>query len=822
MLQRPLVPILLGLIVGILIASFQITNHLGFAILLAGLSILGVSFLFRSHTYLEILGLIVSFVAVGILISTPNRPDATVQTILKNEKRLKFEATVLQVARYIEGRGRFNVMVQRVYLPSESRPVKWKVRLTIYSNVPQLIPGQRILFSCIPRAFRNFRNPGCFDYERYMRHKGFVFSAPISDGRRIVSLGKGDMPWPHGMVELLRRPVRDFFSKVLEGDDLAIYSAIVLGERNLITPELREKFSRTGLSHILAVSGLHIGLVAWLAFFGIKKVLTLSYRLMLNTNIRKLTALLACVPIFVYVSLSGYQVSAMRAMVMVLAYLWSVILGKEKEIWSTLCLSALIILSIEPQALYHISFHLSYLAVIGLIWICPSLFRIINPILDKGLETAPGFVKRSCQYMASLGVITFTAIFFLMPVTLYYFHRISLVAFLSNFAVVPILGLLVIPSGLISALLSPILPFFAKMVLSVGLVGLHVILGTVSLLEKIPFSSIWFITPNWLEIGLFYAALVFTFLRRKGKWARIALVCVCLLAMADASYWIVRNNFNRNLKISFLDVGQGNCALVEFPRGKKMLIDGGGFSGGTFDVGKMVVAPFLWSQKISKIDYLVLTHPQSDHMNGLRFIAQAFKPQIFFYNGQKIQEDSFLQLMEILQKERVKVLIPKYPAETLEIRNAFVTFFRLRPGEFPNKRKATLNNCSLVLKIDCGPFAALFPGDIEQEAETLLVGRHGQQLRSEVLLCPHHGSNTSSSMPFLEAVRAKLCVISCRGSSRFRFPGKETIDRLQRLGCRVLRTDRDGMVQATTVKRTRLKVRTFASGLKVTYPLTLP
>ncbi len=816
MIGRPLVPALLSFIAGILASPFKFDPYLILIILIASLFVVLVAHLCKPAIRLELSIVLITFFSLGLAISPQTHNDPTLASILHKRQRVKLEGTVLEVASAHRGRERFDLLVQKVYLPTESRAVKWKARVTVYRHAPQLVPGQKILFSCVPRKFHNFRNPGCFDYENYMVHKGFAFSAPVSEGRRIVSLGQGRLPWPRNVVENLRRPLRRFFSGALTGDDLALYCALVLGQRNLISPQLREKFASAGLSHVLAVSGLHIGLVGWLAFFCIKGLLCLSYRLSLALDIKKLAAALTCIPILIYVSLSGFQVSAVRAMIMALAFLWSVVLAKEKDIWSTLCLSALVILSRQPLALYHISFQLSYLAVIGLIWLCPPLFKGVNSLLNKVLGTANPYIIKPSRYLVSLVLITLVAFFFLLPLNLYYFHRISTVALPANFAVVPILGLVVIPSGLASALIYPLVPFIAKAVLSLGTIGLHAILYIVNLLAALPFSSLWFITPNLFEMLLFYAFILLIFFWTKGKWVRVALACLALVAMADASYWVVRNDFNTELRISFLDVGHGNCTLVELPHGRKLLIDGGGSHDRSFDVGKMVVAPALWWKKISRIDYLMLTHPQSDHMNGLRFIARTFHPKIFFYNGQHSREQGFRELMNTLQRERVRLVIPRSPAERFFLDKATATFFSVPPWRPWRAGHEAVNNCSLVLRLSYGSFSALFPGDIEKDREFYLVRSCGRQLRSNVLLSPHHGSNTSNSLPFLQAVAPQVCIISCRQGLRLKFPDKEVIKRMHSLGATVLRTDTDGMVQIA-VKGDRFEVRSSATHKDIDY-----
>jgi competence protein ComEC len=231
-----------------------------------------------------------------------------------------------------------------------------------------------------------------------------------------------------------------------------------------------------------------------------------------------------------------------------------------------------------------------------------------------------------------------------------------------------------------------------------------------------------------------------------------------------------------------------------------MLIDGGGFPGDHFDVGQMVVAPFLWHSKIKKIDYLVLSHPQSDHMNGLRFIAKEFHSKEFWYNGDEVETESFKELMDIIESKKIKKLFPVDLVQGRKINGAKIDFMYPVPGEKPSNlfdNGTRLNNNSLVLKISFAGKSFLFPGDLEREGEALLVSSKQKALKSDVLLSPHHGSRSSSTREFLRMVKPGICVISSGEGNFFGFPHEQTLKRLEEIGCRAIRIDQSGAVQFT-------------------------
>jgi competence protein ComEC len=266
---------------------------------------------------------------------------------------------------------------------------------------------------------------------------------------------------------------------------------------------------------------------------------------------------------------------------------------------------------------------------------------------------------------------------------------------------------------------------------------------------------------------------------------------------ADAGYWVHETTVRQDLRVTCLDVGQGNAAVVEFPRGRRMLIDGGGFRLGDFDVGRMVLAPYLWRNKITRIHTLVLSHPQADHMNGLRFIAEHFSPDTLWYSGDRVESDSYRRFMKAVAAQHIETRIPGDPMIPREISGVRLELFHPLPHPQEGGWLSSLdvNDRSLVLRLSHAGTSFLFPGDISRAVEIELIRRFGDRLRSHVLLAPHHGSRTSSSEGFLRGVRPEWCVISAGFRNQFGFPHSEVLARLRDVGARIARTDRHGAVR---------------------------
>lgn len=750
------------------------------------------------------------FILLGLILTLNNKNHFDLLQPALERKKVILEGTVLTPARTSQDITTLEVKAERLFIDDRADSINEKVSVNIYENPPDIEPGQRIRFPATLRSFRNFNNPGYYDYRLARELKDFSCSASVSDGRYIVPMGKGDLGFPLGIIEDMRRPVRDFLSIGLADRNQALYKALILGEQQVIEYDLRESFNVTGLGHVLAVSGLHVGLVAWLSFFLVRWLMSLSYGLTLKIDIKKVAAAITCLPVVAYACLAGFQVSTQRAMIMVITYLFSILIGREREIWSTLALAAIIVLAVDPDAIFTISFQLSFGAVFGIIWLSPAIIRMLpNPFSSQGQKNI------LCQiylYVTGLIVITLTATVFLMPLTLSYFHRISIVSIPANIMAVPILGFWILPLGLISSLSLHIIPPVAGFLLRTGSYGLDLMMSIIEFLSRSSRASFWSVTPNLFEIIIFYCLIFFVFFIKGRRWAKIGLTMVLVICLVDISCWVYQTRFNRHLRVTYLDVGQGNSALIQFPGRERMLIDGGGFSTGDSDVGRMVVAPFLFHSKILRVDYLVLSHPDSDHMNGLLFIASNFEPKEFWFNGDVVEKPEYNELMSIIESKKTKVILPSYIYKSeREISGVKIEVLHPpsggRKGSLSYEDKG-LNNNSLVLKITYNGRSFLFPGDIEKEGEEALLS-NAAALKSDILLVPHHGSKGSSTMPFLKAVSPEICVISSGSGNRFGFPHKETMERLGETGARIMRVDESGAIRIKVGKDGGYEVDTF-------------
>jgi len=337
-----------------------------------------------------------------------------------------------------------------------------------------------------------------------------------------------------------------------------------------------------------------------------------------------------------------------------------------------------------------------------------------------------------------------------------------------------------------------------------------ILLKVLAFFASLPFASFFVSPPTVLEIVLFYSLLFLAAHFRKGKKIRYLFAGLCIAFVCDLAYWNLKDSFQKDLKLTFIDVGQGDSILIEFPKGKKMLVDGGGLYEDRFDIGKNVIAPFLRKKKIRRIDTLVLTHPDPDHLKGLNFITSQFSIGQFWDNGFEAQSEPYLQLKETLRQRKIKTQSLNAESPPQIINGVEISILN-PPAWNQTQRKVqppwNLNNSSLVIKLQFKNVSVLLAGDIENEAEGWML-RKGYPLRADMIKVPHHGSSSSSSGLFLDRVKPAYAILSVGERNIGRLPHPDVLKRYNQLGSRILRTDKHGAITVVTDGK-EIEVKTF-------------
>ncbi|MFH2220443.1 MAG: DNA internalization-related competence protein ComEC/Rec2 [Pseudomonadota bacterium] len=713
---------------------------------------------------------------------------------------------------------------------TRSFPVCGKIRVTVTGDSRRLCRGDRVAFSARIKSIRNFSNPGGFDYRRYMAFKGVWGTAYVS-GERIAVLGKTSGRAVAKTIDRARGRVSDFIETSTRGRVQGVLKALIIGNRNAVPAGLREAFNRAGIGHLLAISGLHIGIVATAAFVLFRWMLSRIDLFLWEAWAQKGAAILSAIPVLIYGLLSGMSPSTQRALIMVAVFLSTFLAEREQDLMNTLALAAMLILAVHPPSLFSISFQLSFGAVLAILY---GLSQLQNQWFSGVTEAAQQqrhlFLKKLIYFfMASV-----FAIFGTLPLVMMYFNQISVVGILTNVVLVPLIGFIVVPLGLLSVFLYPLTNVLASACLKAAAAVLMPALVAADFFAGLPFAAVKTVTPTYFETVcyylLFWAVLNLLNVRpetaendsgvqtatrapnglkpgstrtvfRQRPAAVVAVIVILALGL-DALYWLNQRFWQDDLRVTVIDVGQGVSALLELPGGRCILIDGGGFSDNRiFDAGARIVAPLLWRKKIKTVDTLVLSHPNTDHLNGLLYIARHFNVQRIWTNGDAANTLSYRHFLDTIAATRV--FVPEYDEiHRTQRMDGLLLKILYPPKDFIERRTNEpwrgTNNSSLVVKVEFGSKSFLFPGDIKARAEKELIETAGDGLRSTVLISPHHGSNSSSTASFLDNVKPEIVIVSSGWNNRFGFPHPQVLKRYRDRGCRIFRTDSHGAVTLST------------------------
>jgi competence protein ComEC len=431
--------------------------------------------------------------------------------------------------------------------------------------------------------------------------------------------------------------------------------------------------------------------------------------------------------------------------------------------------------------------------------------------------TDEGWREKLQRKIAAFFLVSFFAVLGTLPVVMYYFNQVSLVGLAANCIVVPFIGFAVVPLGLLSFFMYPAGSVASLWLIKTCSIILNISLEFINYFAKLPFAAVKTVTPSFFEIAWYYLLLGAVFFILKGKERKkesdrgvlnqikrrapfIAIIVLIIAGYADIWYWLDKRFLQKDLKVTVIDVGQGTSALLELPWGHNVLVDGGGFSDNSvFDVGQKIIAPFLWRKKIKTVDTIVLSHPNSDHLNGLLYIAENFNVKEIWANGEAAESLGYGRLLEIIKEKNIRM---EEFTETRRDKNINGIMFKILYPEphFKEKKEKWRkgDNNSLVLKAAFGSKSFLFTGDIKAKGEHELVKTAGSSLNSTVLLVPHHGSKSSSTQEFVDQVAPEIAVIPVGWKNRYKFPHPEVLERYKSGKCRILRTDENGAITMST------------------------
>jgi len=739
-------------------------------------------------------GLILGFLLLGgLLHALRGRAPLPADHVLHHcppTGAVRVEATVRSALRPAgPDRWRVDLDARRVESEDRTAVVSGRLRLTL-GRLPEeaLLPGDVVRLWARVRPPRSFRVPGGLDRPARLARQGIHAVAYLPDAQRLVLVARSPEPSLSRRLATRVEAVRGVLDAAGSVDlrGRALLGALALGEGGALPPAVRLAFDNTGTSHLLAVSGLHLGLVVAGCFLLLRWLLSRSEGLLLWTDVRRWSAL-GCIPLaWAYALLTGASTPTLRAAVVASCMLAGMALGRRGDLASALALAALALLVVQPDALLDPSFQLSFSAVVAVAAATPVLLRVFErPTLEP-----PGQLARVRRWILSLACASLAASLATAPIVAAHFQRAAPGGPLANLLLVPVVAFGVLPLALGVVLLAP-WPALAGPLASgaVWVAGRAVDLAEG--LAALPLGAGTVPSPTALEHLLWYAALVgaWAFARGARRFGPLVLVAVGLL-LVDVAAWAWLPRLRTDLEAWFLDVGQGDATLLRLPGGHHALIDAGGLPPGAPDPGELAVVPALLAARARKLDLVVLSHPDRDHCGGLAAVLDAVPVGEIWTNG---DEGDAGCAAALASARAAGVLVREVHAGLPWARLGAVTLRLHHPARDAPERDR--NDRSIVLAVEHGGIRFLFTGDIGQGVEDRLRERRGDAaLRADVVKVPHHGSAGSSSLAFVDAADASHAVVSAGRSNRFGLPRLEVLERWEAAGARVHRTDLEGTI----------------------------
>ncbi len=745
------------------------------------------------------------FVHTGPALAPPSEPGH-IYNIIRQKTRVTLTGILTTMPEYNGAKTRFVLAADSLMPHLQNRemvlrPVHGLVRFSLDGRLPPSIrPGDHLMvLATLNRSF-TYRTPGIFDYRMHLAARDIYVTGKIKSLSRIqpfIDPDEPDRTRVRFLPQRLRLRISSFLDKTLDPDTAGLYRALLIGSRAGVSERIQEQFRATGTMHLLAISGLHMGLLGLMTTLCLTWLMKRSTTLLLHAHVPTLATLLSLVPLIGYAFIAGMNTPVFRALTMATLFLVGVVLRGQRSVLHITAAAALVVLLVKPLTLFTVSFQLSFSAVLAIALLYPRLLNLLENKKFPGGKTG--------RYALTGLLVSVAATLGTLPFLLLHFNRFSPIGPVMNLLIEPLLCFWALPIGLLAIPCIFIAPGLAETLLHLGSVALKGADGITRLGAQLPFATVWTITPSLVQI-FFYA--LFLLLLLSPVPSRIRRPARAGLAMVI--FWFILSPWLDTITtdttdVTYIDVGQGSSSLVRLSSGRVILIDGGARTAPGYDVGERIIAPFLWYKQIRRIDDLIITHPDSDHYNGLFFILRRFKPRRLWVNGDGKNIRPYRQLLALARAQGVQILEPSggdllYSDETTEL------FFPAGAKRHPPG--TTVNDRSLVIKLRSNRVSFLFPGDLGFGGEALVLNS-GADVEADVLLAAHHGSGSSNSRKFVDAINPKFIVVSAGRSVRGPYLAREHLHNWRTAGIQVVTTADNGTVTCST-DGVKLKVESFS------------
>jgi competence protein ComEC len=733
------------------------------------------------------IGLVLTSVAAAgaVLYATEAYPDPRHPLLAASDHSVTLTGTVVYPPLRQGDRIRLIVRTEKLRI-SRDPERRAGGRVLVYARgAGEVRYGDRIRIQGLLRRPGLPGNPHEFSPRDHLAAQGIHAVLYARRGSSIRMLGRGRANPVLAAAYGLRDRMAAFFAAALPGERGALLDSLLLGDDGAIPRSLRDAFARAGLLHVLVVSGAQVGLVA-------TGILWLGRTLRAPPAVQHGTAGIAVV---FFALMTGWVPSVARAALMSLVGLAAAVSGRLRDPLAALAAAALILLASAPLLLADVGFQLSFVATWALLYVAP--------VIHARLTRLPPAIR-------SLAAMTIAAQTTVMPLLAYHFMQISVTGYLANIAVVPMVGLLV-PVGFVLAAAGALLPPVGSTAAIVLAPVLDAIAWLARAFAAMPLAVVVVPPLSLPSLAVASGALVVAVEWLRGtlrlRASHLLGAGICLIGLLFGGQ-VASALIPGRLTLTMLDVGQGDAILFRGPSGQTMLVDGGGEIEGRptgYDIGARRVMPALRHLGVRRIDVVMLTHPHEDHVGGLVAVLQNFSVGIVLDVGLPHPGPSYVQFLRIIEARHIPYRLARRGMR-LDLGDG-MSLSILHPQEpLLQGTSSDANLNSIVGRLTYGRVSILLTGDAEAPIEAQLLDL-GDDVQSLILKVGHHGSRTSTTQAFLDAVRPAVALISVGAINPFGHPDEEIIQRLEDAGAAVYRTDRHGAITLTT-DGIRVSIRT--------------
>ncbi|MFV2060672.1 MAG: DNA internalization-related competence protein ComEC/Rec2 [Gammaproteobacteria bacterium] len=642
----------------------------------------------------------------------------------------------------INRRTKFELSVNTVTYNNRNYSSPKKITLNWYGKSPKLIPNDKWQLVVRLKKPNGYQNPGGFDYEAWIFQNGIDAKGYVRKNNlnKLLDVNQSSFSFTR-----MRYSIKQKLEATVAPKYRPIILALLIGDKSEINNDQWRVFRKTGTSHLIAISGLHIGLIAALVFF-ISRWLWGYYSIGVEIiPSPKVAAILAIISAVIYSGMAGFSLPTQRALIMLCVIMISILLDVRAQSWKTLAIALLLVLIFSPFAVMNPGFWLSFFAVAVILYFSKST-KFNNKLVSS---------------LYSWGLIQLVIAIGLLPFVLLFFKESSIISPIANLVIVPVFSFIIVPLVFIAGCLVFIFPFLSKIFFSIVIFILDKVWFFLEYLSELNFASFQI---NYLTVSAFLLACIgvgLVFLPKKFPTKYLAPVFFIPIFFSK----ITPPDFG-TAKITLLDVGQGLSAVIQTQR-HTLVYDTGPRYSESFNTGRTVVIPFLKISGISKVDTIIISHGDNDHIGGLKSIIES------------IEVDSILTSVTTKVKSRIR------KNKKISIENCYndnqwlwdgIKFQIIHPGIDSELKN---NNASCVLKVSTiaeesdsakQTYSILLTGDIEAEAESEIIDNDTHNIKSNIVIAPHHGSKTSSTEEFVTRINPDYVLYPVGYRNRYQFP----------------------------------------------------